>query len=144
MKLKFFAVLVAIVAAFGWRIEAQTNIAPVISTNWVTAAPSFREIDGKPYNTELSTNFVYFMGEVWSVETNAIVIHKRLFGDNYIFITNYPAALQPACGLMVSGKAMYRGTISFRDDVIQLWDYGTPHHVMVVTTNYPPRAQNKN
>jgi hypothetical protein len=37
-----------------------------------------------------------------------------------------------------AGRAMFRGTINFSNRVLQLWDYGTPHRVMVVATNYPP------
>jgi hypothetical protein len=138
MKLKFFAVLIAIIAASGWRTEAQTNIVPVISTNWITSSPSFREVDGQLYNIELSTNFVYFNGKVSVVLTNAIVLKRTIFGDNFIFITNFPASLHPAFMDVEAGRAMFRGTINFSNRVLQLWDYGTPHRVMVVATNYPP------
>lgn len=50
MKLKFIAILVATFAVFGWRTEAQTNIAPIISTNQNTATPEIREVNGQPYD----------------------------------------------------------------------------------------------
>jgi TPR repeat protein len=36
------------------------------------------------------------------------------------------------------------GTSDFNGDTLELWDYGTPHVVMVVTTNYPRAFKTEN
>jgi hypothetical protein len=122
-------------------------------TNWVTAAPQFREVNGELYNTEKSIKFQLFEGKIETVLTNAIVLQKEWtsydldgsprwnFGDK-IFITNFPASLDPTTGSIKGGRAMRVGTINFEGDVLQLWDYGTPHRVMVVTTNKTDKISN--
>lgn len=172
MKLKTLASLTATGMALGWQVEGQTNIAPIVTTNWVTAVPYYREVNGQLYNTQKSVKFQFFSGQVERVLPNAIVLQqvskmpvhgtpesdslssdgnflgssggpavapitgwKTVYGPK-IFITNFPDELQPATGDNESGKAMRKGTVNFNGDVLQLWDYGTPHVVAVVTTNY--------
>lgn len=145
-----------------------TNMTPVFTTNVVTALPSFREVNGQLYNTELSVSWQKFQGRCLRVTTNGVVVeiltpvygrldespgwieHGEQIGMNpsqqvllrydgsgkLIFLTNYPSALQPAATQEFSFRAMKTGTVDFDDNKFELWDYGTPHVVMVVTTNY--------
>ena len=150
-------------------ISGETNY--IVQTNWVTAVPWYREVDGQLYNTKYSARFQPFSGEVEEVLGNAIVIqevsqrpiygavesdslssggnflgssggggvrplmgYETVYGDK-IFITNFPAALQPTTDAKETGRAMLKGTIQFNGEVLPLWDYGTPHIVRVVTTN---------
>ncbi len=115
-------------------------------TNWVIATPQFREVDGQLYNTEKSVKFQFFEGKIEKVLTNSVVLQKewtsydldgspRWHVGDRIFITNFPARLDPTTGSIKSGKAIRIGTINFEGDTLQLWDYGIQHRVMVVTTN---------
>lgn len=116
-------------------------------TNWVTTAPQFRDVNGQLYNTERSTNFQYFVGNVVKVLTNAVALQKQWesfnphtgqwqkYTSDKIFITNFPASFEATTGSNQHGKAMKIGIINFDGDVLQLWDYGTPHRVKVVSTN---------
>jgi hypothetical protein len=129
-------------------------------TNWLTSVSWYRDVGGQLYNTEKSVKFEAFGGMVKQVLPNAIVLQqvytvagnsiplpdgnggnvwtipklKTVYGDK-IFITNFPDALQPTTGSMQHGRAMRIGTVRFGGDMLQLWDYGTPHRVAVVTTN---------
>ena len=169
------AVLAAVMASFGWHAHAQTNFAPSIRTNFVTAAQSFREVDGRLYNSERSVLWTNFQGECLKVLTNGLAIStftmetiyqaatttefrhrgfdatpgtpvlvatqvpvgERKVPGRKIILRNYPAELFPAVGQSITFRAMKVGTSDFDEDTIELWDYGTPHVVMVVTTNYP-------
>lgn len=170
-NLIFFA---AIVALAGLRADAQTNLAPVIRTNFITAAKSFREVNGKLYNSERSILWTNFQGECLKVSASGLAIStftmepvyqmgtttrfvpgvpgapgrhevdskKFIVGENKvpgrkIVLRNYPAELFPAVGQSITFRAMLVGTSDFNGDTLELWDYGTPHVVMVMTTNFP-------
>jgi hypothetical protein len=162
---KWIILAVAIIAVSGWRIEAQTNIAPVLSTNLVAAAPSFREVNGQLYNTERSTLWTSLKGRCLDVGTNGIeivlivptydradsspewngwagppnqmVVVGEHESDKIIFVKNYPTNRNIAVTQQISFRAMQAGTINYKGVVLELWDYGKPHIAMVVTTNYP-------
>jgi hypothetical protein len=74
MNLKTLIPLIVIVALAGWQVKAQTNLASVILTNWLTAASSFREVNGQLYNTESSILWTNFQGECLKVLTNDLAI----------------------------------------------------------------------
>jgi hypothetical protein len=164
MKLKFFAVLVTIIAVSGWRIEAQTNVAPIIRTNRVKAAPNFREVNGQLYNNTRSKQWEKIDGKIVTVLSNAIVFQQitrvpDTYGQNIygtrtvtsfketpglkLVVRNYPTK-NAAVGELMWVKVMRVGTTNYNGDTLELWDYGTPHIAMVVTTNYPPKTTNKN
>ena len=173
MYKKIMAVLALIMVAFGWRVEAQANLVPVIRTNLITAAPSFREVNGKLYNSERSVLWTNFQGECLKVLPNGILIQtfttepvyeastRSIDSHNYLgqvtssrivpttvqtgtkevpslkfFLCNYPTNKNPADGETISFRALRTGTIDCNGETLELWDYGTPHVVMVVTTNY--------
>jgi hypothetical protein len=119
-------------------------------TNWITAAPNFREVDGKLYNVEKSALFHQFHGICEGVSTNnSIAVTPRqdesedirwyVSGKGFhwqgqtIVVQNYPTNSQPAKGVDVGGYAMKVGTISLKSGVYELWDYGTPHRVAQIT-----------
>jgi hypothetical protein len=178
MKAKLLIGIALFVVMFGWRSDAQTDVAPTISTNWITAAENFREVNGQLYNTERSVLWTGFQGECLEVLTNAIAIstftiepiyqaattteyvptgefspdkpvlvatkvqvgEKKVPGRK-IILHNYPANLYAAAGQTISFRAIKVGTSNYKGDTLELWDYGTPHVVMVVTTNYPPQLK---
>jgi hypothetical protein len=172
MKFKIFAVLALIMVALGWRADAQTNVAPVIRTNLITAAQSFREVNGQLYNTERSVLFQSMAGHCLEVSTNGllialveaepiwgrmdelpswrdgdeymglnpamrVVVGKREKTGKIIFLKNYFQTKNPAVTQLLSFRAMQDGTIDYNNHILEAWDSGTPHVVMVVTTNYP-------
>ncbi|HUZ06562.1 MAG TPA: hypothetical protein VMV89_03655 [Candidatus Paceibacterota bacterium] len=174
MKSANLILLAAIVALAGWRADAQTNVAPVIRTNLVTAAENFREVNGKLYNSGRSVLWKNYQGECLKVLTNGILVQtftiEPVFEatttsrpiENYMggitgyrqvpttvqtgtkevpslkfFLRNYPANKNPADGETISFRALRTGTIDYNGETLELWDYGTPHVAMVVTTNYP-------
>jgi hypothetical protein len=54
---------------------SQTNFPKtILTTNYVEAVPTFREIDGRLYNTEQSTLFRNLEGNCLEVETNGLLI----------------------------------------------------------------------
>jgi hypothetical protein len=145
-------------------------LATADETNWVMAAPWFREVDGKLYNTQRSVSFKPFSGQVERVLTNTIILQQisqqPIYGEakpnslindgNFlgysgvpirpvigwntvyggkIFITNFPIDLNTTVGSQVSGAAMPVGRCQINDENLVVWDYGTPHRVMVITTN---------
>jgi hypothetical protein len=54
-----------------------------------------------------------------------------------IVLKNYFQTENPAVTQELSFKAMQTGTINYNGDILELWDCGMPHVVMVVTTNCP-------
>jgi hypothetical protein len=126
-------------------------------TNWITAAPNFREVDGKLYNVEKSKLFHEFHGKCEGVSSNSIAVTpiqdksvtpvtaannpafvtflegKGFWDGQTIIVRNYPTNNLPAKGVDVGGYAMKVGTIELKSGVYELWDYGTPHRVAQVT-----------
>ncbi len=127
-------------------------------TNWVTAAPNFREVNGQLYNVQRSALFHEIKGVCISTRTNTIGVSTidetetvkesnlellrlglKTGNDFYwhgqaIVLLNYPDA---TIGARISGYAMRVGTTNLPHGAYELWDYGTPHHIAVITTNSP-------
>ena len=55
---------------FSFKVEAQT----VMVTNLVTAAPSFREVDGKLYNNQKSVLWEQKKSKVVQVEADHLIV----------------------------------------------------------------------
>ena len=171
--IKILTYLTAIGIALGQRVEAQTNVAPIVTTNWVTAVPYYREVNGHLYNTELSTLWKDFQADVLAASTNGLLVQtfttkpiyqastRSIPTHNYLgaitgyrtvpttiqvdtqkipdlkfFLRNCPPGLAPTVGQEISFRAMQVGTIEEDGGTFQLWDYGMPHIVMIVTTNF--------
>jgi hypothetical protein len=179
MKLKILASLITIRMPLGWQVEAQTNVATIVTTNWLTSVPYYREVNGQLYNTERSTLWKEFQADVLDISTNGLLLQTYTFKPVYeasttsipthdylgsitgyrtvpttvqvdtqkipdlkFFLRNYPPALVPAVGQEISFRAMQVGTVNKDGSIFQLWDYGTLHVVMIVTTNYPRAFRN--
>jgi hypothetical protein len=153
-------------------VHAQSTNTPMPSpptTNWVTAVPWFREVNGRLYNTEKSDKFIAISADCEEVLTNGVVARwiktkptyrrysyggvregnflsggtetvktgEEIVFDKEIFVQNYP--LQGVAeGQKLNFRAMEVGVTNYGSHTIELWDYGTPHRVTVVSTNSAP------
>jgi hypothetical protein len=130
--------MLAIVFLAGLSTQAQTN-RPVIVTNWITAAPNFREVNGQLYNIDRSQKWEDFNRcEVIHVSGNLILLDSTGYGQKKSFLLkNYPKEKFPAAGQIISVRALFVGTQEYPEfrNTYELYDYGTPHRIMVVVTN---------
>lgn len=157
---------------FSLSMQAQTDIRPILTTNFITADPSFREVDGKLYNTARSVLFHDLSGRCDEIspafmlvdtftmepvtqavterhmnfamgtptggyhdETHVVQIGEKETQGPKIILLNYSPS-NPALGEKLSFRAIQMGTTNYQGSPLELWDYGTPHVVMVVHTNY--------
>ncbi|HXR47413.1 MAG TPA: hypothetical protein VN784_08215 [Candidatus Limnocylindrales bacterium] len=67
-------IAVLIASTLGLRAGAQTNSTPVVSTNFVTAVPWFREVNGQLYNIQRSVLWQTLYGDILKVSTNELVV----------------------------------------------------------------------
>jgi hypothetical protein len=74
MKLKIQIIFTAIVATFGWRVLAQTNVAPVILTNLIRAPDSLRDVNGRLYDINESVLWKTMDGDFLKISTKRIVL----------------------------------------------------------------------
>ncbi len=146
----FFALLASVTAG-----SCQT-----VTTNWVTAAPNYREVTGKLYNIEKSTNWIMIWGECQQTLTNGIIIRTSESPEqNYatrtgnpvgpvyypgfpyeslIYLKNYPTNLPTAWGSKVNIRVLWVGINTLQNgERLQTYDCGTPHVVAVLKTNFP-------
>jgi hypothetical protein len=49
---------------------------PVVTTNVITAHPTFRIVNGQLYNTSLSTNFFTLTGQCISILSNGVIVQR--------------------------------------------------------------------
>jgi hypothetical protein len=140
LSLILFCVAVATVNA------ADTNRLQVLTTNIVYSVPWFRDVNGRLYNTQRSTNFIQIKGSVSEVFSNSVLVFWQ---RQYWTVTGYPADSEQkdvivinysppdiAVGQLIYLQAMRIGTTNFDGQRIELYDYGTPHKVEIVTTNF--------
>jgi hypothetical protein len=155
----FLAVLCSVI-----RIQAQTNLTSVLTTNFVTAAPFFREVNGQLYNTSRSSLWKLLKGRCAWVHTNYVAFYTIIpdFGnagdqpgwngwdgspyikvqigeheDGSIFLVrNFPTNLLNS-SLTQSFRVFHIGIVQNTDgQPFDVWDYGKPHVVSIVGTNY--------
>jgi hypothetical protein len=140
---------------------AQTYV-----TNYVTAAPHFRRVDGKLYNTQKSVLWLDIKAECLNVTTNGVLLQKFTVNRVYktdpvsygqsigayssqpptrhlisetkipgqkLILRNYPTNNGAASGQVIEATAMRVGSIDYKGETLELWDYGTPNVVPVVT-----------
>lgn len=126
--------------------------AQVAATNLITAAPNFREVDGKLYNIEKSVLWMDFSGRVYGVASNIIIIGRGYIGrldsheslvEGVNLVQGRKVAIRNctngiAVGDQIKGRAMKVGVWDNSGSVLQLWDCGLPHRVAVLKTNIPP------
>ena len=138
---------------------------PVLITNTVTALPSFRIVNGQLYNTDLSTKFATLEGQCVAVLSNGVIIQQFLVKQTVayptnaaelavalanrpvqlvkeevvpgkkFFIRNFPDEPLAVVGSSIIARAMRDGIFTYESEIMELWDYGTPNKVLVVTTN---------
>lgn len=173
MKTKILVALIT-ASAFVLRAGSLTNHVPFITTNFVTAVPWFREVNGQLYNIRRSVLWKTMYGDILKVSTNELVVstftmepvyeaatasrpvhnfmggiagyrqvptqiqtgEKKVRGVK-IIVRDFPANLAPAVGETARLRVMRVGTTNYNGEILELWDCGKPHVVMVVTTNYP-------
>jgi hypothetical protein len=168
MKTITLFLMLGIVAGYGQLHRFTTNrfaTNVVVTTNVVTAHPAFRTIKGQLYNTELSTNFATIEGQCIAVLTNGVVVQRMELQQVYqevatntatgvapaavlvreervpgkkFFIRNYPDNPMASVGDPISARAMRDGVFSYQNEAMELWEYGQPHKVAVVSTNGVP------
>lgn len=122
---------------------AQTNRVAIFTTNVVTAVPWYREVNGTLYNTQRSQLFQHLpFCTVENVVGGSIAFEYSLIPPTAYNAQLHDAVLinYPLDGMAkdhnFSVTAMKVGTTNLFGTVLELWDYGTPHHVIVITTNY--------
>ena len=150
-------------------VQAESTNVPVavpLTTNWITAVPWYREVNGQLYNTESSIKFENISADCRSVCSNGILLHwvktqpiyksyswgsqnignfigggtervktgEKVEFEKNIFVLHHP--LQGVAeGQKLDFRAIRIGVTNFDSSTIELWDYGTPHRVMVISTN---------
>lgn len=115
-------------------------------TNYVTAAPTFREVNGQLYNIEASRVWHRVAGKVKSVQNGGLLVFapqgntgnvERCFVVNYEDKTGNGVAngdwIETPCMRAGVTNVLYRGN----PETFELWDCGKPHVVAVITTNAP-------
>lgn len=157
MRINVLILLLSCIGAFAQQ--------PGTATNVITAHPAFRIVNGQLYNTDVSTNFATLEGRCVAVLTNGVVVQQfqlkqtvtyptnaaelgvalsnrsaQLVKEEYVpgkkfFLRNYPDQPLAVVGSPVVTRAMRDGVFTYESEVIELWDYGTPNKVTVVTTN---------
>lgn len=72
---------------------------PTVATNIVTAHPAFRIVNGRLYNTDLSTNFATLEGQCVKVLTNGVIVQRIEIRQTYLEVaTNTAQALDALAG----------------------------------------------
>lgn len=152
MNAKFLILLTAVAATFGWRVLAQTSVAP----------DSLRVVNGQLYNINQSALWTDLQGDILNISTSGVILslyrmepiyeavttsratHNYMGGvTGYravatqvevgkekvpyrkIILRNYPANLQPAVSQGISFRAMRIGTSDYKGETLELWDYGS-------------------
>lgn len=144
--------------------EAQKNTGPTTSTNWITESPEIREVNGQLYNNRRDHHWETIGGDIVAVLTDKIVVQtvtktpaayganeygqrivtafKKIPGLKFV-VQNYREK-DAAVGESIWVKAIRNGVTNYNGEVLELWDCGKPHKVMVITTNFPPQTTNNN
>ena len=67
--------------------------------------------------------------------TAHLTLKEEYVPGKKFFIRNYPDRPLAVIGSPVVARAMRDGIFSYESEIMELWDYGTPNKVAVVTTN---------
>lgn len=164
-------VIVGLSAALG--AVGQTNkTEKTITTNVVTAAEWFRNVNGQVYNIQKSVLWKDFDGDVLELATNGLIVQtfttEPIYGastrsvdvhdymgrvsgrrivptkievglkknpQQKLLLLNFPTNLPSGSGQTISFRAMRIGTTNQSGGNFEIWDYGIPHRVAVVSTN---------
>lgn len=109
-------------------------------TNWITAAPNFREVGGQLYNVEKSKLFHNLYGgecNETSKDWVSVAMPSEQPADFFywhgqtIILVNYPT--QATVGEKITGYALRVGETNIGNQRWELWDYGKPHLVASIS-----------
>jgi hypothetical protein len=142
------------VASFLFLGFALTAYSQTPKTNFVAAAPNFREVDGQLYNIEKSKLWQTIRIKNVSVKTNGtlVMFGKPIYDPNItgrflipadwvyekeIFIKHCPLLVEDTETeiRVIKVKNEMVNTIESGPLMFETWDYGVPHLVPVVSTN---------
>jgi hypothetical protein len=138
--------------------SAETNVVTVLTTNYVAAAPNFREVNGQLYNVDKSVKFetkdCYFteqydegalMAEITKVVDHvgrsAIDVpgtpayrpfYKDAPGQKFL-VRNFSTTNAIVSGDTIEIRVMRVGQTNFNSEILPLYDFGKPHVGIVVT-----------
>jgi hypothetical protein len=141
--------------------------AQVLTTKYVTAASNFREVGGRLYNIDLSTNWWPIRVRIISRNDNSALATYLIPKMRTVYFSSSQNANQSIGAYSGGGGGSYRKLEGYADgktieikncpmigvtaeaDIkamqigvsksgVELWDCGKPHIVPVVTTNFPP------
>jgi len=88
-------IVVILLFTYAAGFAQQTTVA----TNIVTAHPAFRMVNGRLYNTDLSTNFATLEGQCFKVLTNGVIVQRIEIRQTYLEVaTNTAQALDALAG----------------------------------------------
>ena len=82
---------------------------------------------------EFATNAAQVLAAVAGAP--APLLKEEYVPGKKFFIRNYPDKPLAVIGSPIVARAMRDGIFSYESEIIELWDYGTPNKVAVVTTN---------
>lgn len=79
-----------------------------------------------------------YLGQVTGYRTvpTKVQVDTEKVPDVKFVLRNYPSQLSPTVGQTISFRATRIGTTDYSGDTLELWDYGIPHKVAVISTNY--------
>jgi hypothetical protein len=121
-------------------LSAQTNFVLVFKTNYLTAVPWYREVDGQLYNTRYSLKFQRVIASVESNDDGSLIVGWNTNGaaatnfEKEILLLNYPTN-GVTNGEKLNFRALPVDMTNLNGNEIEIWDYGKPHVVETVTSN---------
>lgn len=137
MKSKFIALGLLLSAV---PLSAQTNFVLVFKTNYLTAVPWYRDVDGQLYNTRYSLRFQHIIASVESNYEGSLMIGWNTNGaaatnfEKEVLLLNYPTN-GVTNGQKLNIRALPVDLTNISGKEFEIWDYGKPHVVEMVTTN---------
>jgi hypothetical protein len=123
---------------------AQNEKVTVVATNFITAAPNLRVLNGRLYNTEFDPNWTDVAGEVADISGKGDILVSNMENQTYFILKNYSEF--KALSAQISAKALFVGTNNWSEELSGMfpaYDCGQPHRVLIITTNYvSPKIKN--
>ncbi len=103
------------------------------TTNGIVAQEiEIKRIYGAPMVSESQSVGAYSPGPA----PRRLLSEERIVGKKFLLV-NCPASLHPSSGKEINGTAMQTGTMQIGEDVLEIWDCGTPYNASSLVT--PPK-----
>jgi len=118
----------------------NANIAAVLNDSIVVNTFTMQPVYEASTTSREVDNYMGGVVGYRQVPTRVYVGDDKVSGRT-IILRNYPSNLSPAVGQEISFHAIRVGTTNYNGQTLELWDYGTPHVVALVTTNYPAKTK---